>query len=221
MPLPATRSFCLKPFLESLLVILLIPCLASCLETDTITGSLMIEDPDTIVSSGKVYRLGFFSPGNTTNRYMGIWNDVSQTSIVWVANRDKPLVNDSSGTITVSEDGNLVLMSQQKEILWSSTVTNSSRNTSAQLLDSGNLVLRDNSNGRLVWESFRHPGDAFLPTMKVTDNVNTGERAVITSWRTLDPDFGSFTAGLQALSIPQVFIWNGSRPHWRSGRGMV
>ncbi|KAL0398688.1 UNVERIFIED_CONTAM: G-type lectin S-receptor-like serine/threonine-protein kinase [Sesamum radiatum] len=193
MPLPATRSFCLKPFLESLLVILLIPCLASCLETDTITGSLMIEDPDTIVSSGK-------------------------TSIVWVANRDKPLVNDSSGTITVSEDGNLVLMSQQKEILWSSTVTNSSRNTSAQLLDSGNLVLRDNSNGRLVWESFRHPGDAFLPTMKVTDNVNTGERAVITSWRTLeDPDFGSFTAGLQALSIPQVFIWNGSRPHWRSG----
>ncbi|KAL0363292.1 UNVERIFIED_CONTAM: G-type lectin S-receptor-like serine/threonine-protein kinase [Sesamum calycinum] len=218
MPFPATRNFCLKPFLESLLVILLIPCLVSCLETDTITGSLIIEDPDTIVSSGKVYRLGFFSPGNTTNRYMGIWNDVSQTSIVWVANRDKPLINDSSGTITVSEDGNLVLMSQQKEILWSSNVTNSSRNTSAQLLDSGNLVLRDNTNGRLLWESFRHPGDAFLPTMKVTDNVNTGERAVITSWRTLEnPDFGSFTAGLQALSIPQIFIWNGSRPHWRSG----
>lgn len=218
MALPATRNFCLKPFLESLLVILLIPCLGSCLETDTITGSLIIEDPDTIVSSGKVYRLGFFSPGNTTNRYMGIWNDVSQTSIVWVANRDKPLVNDSSGTITVSADGNLVLMSQQKEILWSSNVTNSSRNTSAQLLDSGNLVLRDNSNGRLLWESFRHPGDAFLPTMKITDNVNTGERAVITSWRTLeDPDFGSFTAGLQALTIPQIFIWNGSRPHWRSG----
>ncbi|KAK4399030.1 G-type lectin S-receptor-like serine/threonine-protein kinase [Sesamum angolense] len=218
MPFPATRNFCLKPFLESLLVILLIPYLVSCLETDTITGSLIIEDPDTIVSSGKVYRLGFFSPGNTTNRYMGIWNDVSQTSIVWVANRDKPLINDSSGTITVSEDGNLVLMSQQKEILWSSNVTNSSRNTSAQLLDSGNLVLRDNTNGRLLWESFRHPGDAFLPTMKVTDNVNTGERAVITSWRTLeDPDFGSFTAGLQALSIPQIFIWNGSRPHWRSG----
>ncbi|KAL2244862.1 UNVERIFIED_CONTAM: G-type lectin S-receptor-like serine/threonine-protein kinase [Sesamum indicum] len=114
--------------------------------------------------------------------------------------------------------GNLVLMSQQKEILWSSHVTNSSRNTSAQLLDSGNLVLRDNSNGRLLWESFRHPGDDFLPTMKITDNVNTGERAVITSWRTLeDPDFGSFTAGPQALSIPQIFIWNGSRPHWRSG----
>ncbi|KAL0353178.1 UNVERIFIED_CONTAM: G-type lectin S-receptor-like serine/threonine-protein kinase [Sesamum angustifolium] len=218
MPFTPTRNFCLKPFLESLLVILLIPCLVSCLETDTITGSLIIEDPDTIVSSGKVYRVGFFSPGNTTNRYMGIWNDVSQTSIVWVANRDKPLINDSSGTITVSEDGNLVLMSQQKEILWSSNVTNSSRNTSAQLLDSGNLVLRDNTNGRLLWESFRHPGDAFLPTMKVTDNVNTGERAVITSWRTLeDPDFGSFTAGLQALSIPQIFIWNGSRPHWRSG----
>ncbi|KAK4439263.1 G-type lectin S-receptor-like serine/threonine-protein kinase [Sesamum alatum] len=218
MPLPATRNFCLKPFLESLLVIFLIPSLGSCLETDTITGSLIIEDPDTIVSSRMVYRLGFFSPGNTTNRYMGIWNDVSQTSIVWVANRDKPLVNDSSGIITVSEDGNLVLMNQLKEILWSSNLTNSSRNTSAQLLDSGNLVMRDNSNGRLLWESFKHATDVFLPTMKVTDNVNTGERATITSWRTLeDPDFGSFTAGLQALSIPQIFIWNGSQPHWRSG----
>ncbi|KAI3456368.1 hypothetical protein Pfo_013031 [Paulownia fortunei] len=218
MPFSPTRNFytSVKPFLESLLVILLISCLGSCKETDNITRSLIIEDPDTIVSSGKIYRLGFFSPVNTTNRYMGIWNNVSQTSIVWVANRDKPLINDSAGAITVSEDGNLVLMSPEKEILWSSNVT--SKNTSAQLLDSGNLVLRDNSNGRVLWESFRHPGDAFLPTLKLTDNINTREKVLLTSWRTLaDPDFGNFTAGLQALSIPQMFIWNGSRPHWRSG----
>ncbi|KAK6149826.1 hypothetical protein DH2020_017351 [Rehmannia glutinosa] len=215
-----TRNFYTSPkqFLKHLVVILSISCLGSCIETDTITKGLVIEDPETIVSSGKIYRLGFFSPANTTNRYIGIWNNVSDTSIVWVANRDKPLVNNSIGAITVSEDGNIVLMNPEKEIIWSSNVSNSSRNTSAQLLDTGNLVLRDNSNGRVIWESFRHPADAFVPTMKITDNINTGEKVTLTSWRTLEnPDFGDFSAGLQALSIPQVFIWNGSRPHWRSG----
>ncbi|KAL7130174.1 hypothetical protein ABFS83_13G115800 [Erythranthe nasuta] len=207
-----------KHVLESLVLILLISHLGSCLETDAISRTLIVEDPETIVSNGKVYRLGFFSPPNTTNRYMGIWNNVSETSIVWVANRDKPLVNDSPGAITLSEDGNLVLITSGKEIVWSSNVSNSSKNTSAQLLDTGNLVLRDNSSGRLLWESFRHPGDAFLPTLKITDNINTGEKVVLASWKTLEnPDFGNFTAGLQALSIPQVFIWNMGRPHWRSG----
>ncbi|XP_051125766.1 G-type lectin S-receptor-like serine/threonine-protein kinase At1g11300 [Andrographis paniculata] len=208
----------LKLFLESLLVTLLISCLGSCLETDTITSSLVVEDPDSIVSSGKVYRLGFFSPVNSTSRYVGIWNNVSDISIIWVANRDKPLRGDTKGAITVSEDGNLVLMGPKKEILWSSNVTNSSRNSSVQLLDSGNLVLRDSSNGSVLWESFAHPADVFVPTLKLTDNIYTGKRIVLTSWKTLeDPSFGNYTAGLQAASIPQIFIWNNGRPHWRSG----
>ncbi|KAL3820630.1 hypothetical protein ACJIZ3_006535 [Penstemon smallii] len=207
-----------SPFLESLLVFLCILNLGFCIETDTITRSLVIKDPDSIVSNGRIYRLGFFSPENSSNRYFGIWNNVSETSIIWVANRNKPLVNDSSGTITMSEDGNVVLMNRENVVLWSSNVTNSSRNTSAQLQDSGNLVLRDNANGRVIWQSFRHPGNAFVPTMKITNNINTGVKVMLTSWKTLtDPDFGTFSAGIEALSIPQVFIWNGTRPHWRSG----
>ncbi|XP_057764755.1 G-type lectin S-receptor-like serine/threonine-protein kinase At1g11300 isoform X2 [Salvia miltiorrhiza] len=205
-------------FLELFLVILFIPIPGSCKGADSITPSVVIEDPETIVSTGEIYRLGFFSPQNSSNRYMGIWNNVSKESVVWVANRDKPLLNDSSGAITISEDGNLVLMASNKHILWSSNVRNLSQNTSVQLLDSGNLVLRDNSNGRVAWESFRHPADAFLPTLQITDNNRTGEKVVLTSWRTLEnPDYGDFSAGIQASAIPQVFIWNGSRPHWRSG----
>lgn len=206
-------------FLEFFLLTLLVSCPGWCMETDTITTRVVIQDPETIVSSGKIYRLGFFSPVNSSHRYMGIWNTVSQESLVWVANRDKPLTHHSPGVITISEDGNLVLMTSNAEILWSSNVTNLSNNhTSVHLLDSGNLVLRDNSNGTLLWESFRHPADAFVPTMKITDNVQTGEKVVLTSWKTLDnPDYGDFIAGLEASSIPQIFIWNGSRPHWRSG----
>ncbi|KAM7519012.1 hypothetical protein LguiB_017974 [Lonicera macranthoides] len=40
-------------------------------------------------------------------------------------------------------------------------------NSSAQLLDSGNIVLRDNSNGRTIWESFEHASDSFLRRMRI------------------------------------------------------
>ncbi|XP_059668745.1 G-type lectin S-receptor-like serine/threonine-protein kinase At1g11330 [Cornus florida] len=81
-----------------------------CNAIDTITSTQPVNDPETIVSSGATYKLGFFSPDNYTNRYVGIWyNEISVKTVVWVANRDKPL-NDSSTTLIISEDGNLVEM---------------------------------------------------------------------------------------------------------------
>ena len=73
-----------------------------------------------MISNGSVFKLGFFSSVNSTNHYLGIWyNNISAFTVVWVANRQKPL-NDSSGLLTISEDGNLVVLNGQKEILWSS-----------------------------------------------------------------------------------------------------
>ena len=110
---------------------------------DTIGSSQFIKDKDSdyMISNGSVFKLGFFSPANSTNRYLGIWyTNISAFTVVWVANRQKPL-NNSSGVLTISEDGNLVVLDGQKEILWSSNVNNSVANSSAQLLDLGNLVL--------------------------------------------------------------------------------
>ncbi|CAI9756532.1 unnamed protein product [Fraxinus pennsylvanica] len=108
-------------------------------------------------------------------------------------------------------------MNGESEIVWSSNVTTSSVNASAQLLNTGNLVLRDLS-GRPLWESFGHPSNNFLPTLRIVDNINTGNKVVVSSWKTpTDPEVGNFTAGLQALNIPQIYTWNGNRPHWRSG----
>jgi hypothetical protein len=116
-------------------------CLESGFAIDTLTSSQSIKDPNYIISNGSAFKLGFFSPVNSTNRYLGIWyNNISMFTVVWVANREKPL-KDSSGDLTISEDGNLVVLDGQKDILWSSNVTNSTVNSSAQLLDSGNLVL--------------------------------------------------------------------------------
>ncbi|KAL2473356.1 G-type lectin S-receptor-like serine/threonine-protein kinase [Forsythia ovata] len=210
------NEFC---YIRTVIVILLyLSSSGVCLETDTLTSNIVLKDSDTIVSQGKVFTLGFFSPNGTTRRYMGIWYYVSNVSVMWVANRDRPL-NDSSGTIKISSNGNIVLVNGINETVWSTNATTSPRNTSAQLTDNGNLILRDQSNNVSLWESHNHPTNSFLPTMRLSHNVNTGDKVMLNSWRTpQDPNFGNHTVGLHvAIGIPQLFSWNQGRPFWRSG----
>ncbi|KAK6232559.1 hypothetical protein SCA6_002632 [Theobroma cacao] len=134
---------------------------------DTTTSSKSIKDPEAITSSNGAFRLGFFSIVNSTSSCVGVWYSIGrpENSVIWVANRGKPL-KDNSGVVMISEDGNLDLKGQ-KEILWSSNVKNRAANVSAQVLDSGKLVLQDNStDGVNLWESFQQPSNAFVPTMR-------------------------------------------------------
>ncbi|PIN01122.1 Serine/threonine protein kinase [Handroanthus impetiginosus] len=194
-----------------------VPLMGFSITTDTISSNSFLKDPEAIVSSGNVFKLGFFTPENTTNRYLGIFYTFSEKTIVWVANRDKPL-KDSSNTVTISKDGNLVLIDGRNQTVWSINAKTSHANTILQIQDNGNLVLCDNATGSIIWESFSHPTDTFLLTMKVFDNLTTGEKTLASSWKNgFDTAVGSFTAGLEALNIPQFFIWKNHHPYWRSG----
>ncbi|CAI9090994.1 OLC1v1025904C1 [Oldenlandia corymbosa var. corymbosa] len=187
-----------------------------CRAADTILMSQPIKDPEEILSSGHTFKLGFFSPENGSgNRYVGVMMNVPSQTVIWVANRDRPL-KDSSGLMTVSEDGNLVVMNGQKEILWSSNVPFPVANSSAQLLDNGDLVLRENSSGRILWESFQVPADSWVEDMRLGGSSN--DNIKLTSWRSpSDPSIGNFSFGMDPLRMPEFFIWNGSKPYWRSG----
>jgi len=115
---------------------------------NTITSSQLIKDSKTISSNDDAFKLGFFSPMNTTNRYVGIWY-LNQSNIIWVANGDKPL-QDSSGVITIADDNtNLVVLDGQKHVIWSSNVPNfvSNFNVTAHLQNTGNLVLQEDTTG--------------------------------------------------------------------------
>ena len=125
-----------------LLSILFCFCLNLGFAIDIIRSSQSLKDPEYIISNGSTFRLGFFSPVNSTNPYLGIWyNNISVFTVIWVVNRQKAL-KDSSGVLTISKYGNLVVLNGQEEILWSSNVSNSLTNSSATLLDSGNLLLQ-------------------------------------------------------------------------------
>uniref|UniRef100_A0A6N2KFU8 non-specific serine/threonine protein kinase n=1 Tax=Salix viminalis TaxID=40686 RepID=A0A6N2KFU8_SALVM len=185
---------------------------------ESINNVTFIRDNETIVSSGNKFKLGFFSPVNSTNRYVAIWySNISITTPVWVANRNKPL-NDSSGIMKISEDGNLVVLNGQKEVVWSSNVSIGINNSRAQLMDSGNLVLGGSENGNSLWESFQEPSNTYIPKMRLAANLRTGKKTLLRSWKSVsDPSIGSFSAGIDPSGIPQFLIWNGSRPIWRSG----
>jgi len=119
----------------------------------TITSSDFIKDSKTIRSNDDAFKLGFFSPVNTTNRYVGIWY-LNQSNIIWVANRENPL-QDSSGVITISDDNtNLVVLKGQKHVIWSSNVSSnlasSNSNVTAQLQNTGNLLLEDTTGIRNI-----------------------------------------------------------------------
>jgi hypothetical protein len=201
-----------------LLVLLSCCCLQFGSATDTITAAKFINDSATINSNSGDFKLGFFSPPNSTDRYVGIWYvEISVFTVVWVANRNNPLKN-SSGILTISEDGNLVVLDGQNKVLWSSNLTNYVVNSSAQLLDSGNLVLQGNTTGTFLWESFQHPSNTFIEKMKISTDVKTGKKVQLRSWKSpSDPSIGNFSAGIDVRNLPELFIWNDSRLYWRSG----
>ncbi|KAG5551168.1 hypothetical protein RHGRI_009559 [Rhododendron griersonianum] len=65
----------------------------------------------------------------------------------------------------IAADGNLVIVVGRVSYMLSNI--SSSGNTSATLLDSGNLVLNDRRSGDILWQSFDYPTDTLLPGMKV------------------------------------------------------
>ncbi|KAK1421239.1 hypothetical protein QVD17_23424 [Tagetes erecta] len=199
-----------------LLISIFITCAAA---VDTITLNQIIKDNgDTIVSPAGNFKLGFFSPGSSKNRYVGIWYDkISTLTVVWVANREAPL-NDTTGELSVSRGG-LQLRNGNNTVMWS---TNSSGSFSlvAQLLDTGNLVLRD--RGILIWQSFDHPGDTLLPGMRI--GIVSGKDIHLTSWKSVnDPSAGPYALRVDPNGYPQLFMtedaissarfgpWNGVR----------
>ncbi|KAH6795130.1 S-locus lectin protein kinase family protein [Perilla frutescens var. hirtella] len=183
---------------------------------DAIRANESLSDGEALISNGNRFKLSFFSPPNSSRRYVGIMYNLPVMTVVWVANRDKPL-NDSTGTFQISSDGNLVILDGRQKIVWLTKLSASVADASALLLNTGNLVLKDNSSNT-YWESFNHASDSWLEQMKISTNLNRNEKNVLTSWRSPDdPTPGSFTLSIEPLDVPQSFIWKDGYPYARSG----
>ncbi|KAJ7959815.1 S-receptor-like serine/threonine-protein kinase [Quillaja saponaria] len=190
---------------------------------DTITSSQNLTDGNTktLISKNGSFELGFFSPGKSSNRYVGIWyKNIPVQTIVWVANRQKP-IKDLSGLLLINSSTGNLLLSQNKTIVWAATLKRKAQNPVLQLLDSGNLVLReanDENSENFLWESFDYPSDTLLPGMKLGKDLRTGLDRRLTAWKNEnDPSPGNLTWAMQVDSYPEPVMWLGSRKVYRNG----
>lgn len=221
------------PLLHLLVPILKLTFLVSLLGTrptsaaSSISANQSLSGDQTLASSPSgTFVLGFFSPTTSEPRkfYVGIWYgkvSQSQKTVVWVANRETPVSDPSASELRIADDGNLVLLNRSNSLVWSTNVASiRSNSTVAELLDGGNLVLRDGSNSsRVFWQSIDNPTDHWLPGGKLGLNKVTGQNQRLTSWKNSeDPAPGIFSLEINPDGASEYLIqWNQSRVFWRSG----
>nr|CAB3457788.1 unnamed protein product [Digitaria exilis] len=212
--------------LAVLLLLLLWPLCAS--SDDRLVLGKALSPGTPLVSDGGAFALGFFSPPNSSSSslYLGIWyNNIPKLTVVWVADQAAPITTPSA-TLALTTASNLVLSDAAGRVLWTTNVTatvvdasNSSSSSSspmAVLQNTGNLVVRS-PNGTALWQSFEHPGDAYLPNMKIGIVYRTHYGVRLVSWKgPVDPSPGPFTFGADPVRPLELVIWNGTRVHWRN-----
>ena len=203
-----------------LYILLLCSCRVDyCYATDTLKqGEWITDNGTTLVSSEGTFELGFFTPirSSTHKRFIGIWyHKLDEQIVVWVANRDNPVLDGSIGIFGIAENGSLIISeTSRKEHYWSTSPDFSSTNQTVKLMDSGNLVLSDDDQlGTSLWESFQYPTDTFLPGMKMDENLK------LISWTSDgDPRSGQFTFKQDQEGESRYDISKKPRPlvYWRS-----
>ena len=187
--------------------------------TPTLFPNQTIIDGQSLISTNKTYELGFFSPEGSNNRYVGIWyHNLPVQTVVWVANREWPLL-DSSGFVTFDSRGNLIILDNIGSSIVVASNTGTTTLTTATLLDSGNLVLREwtnQGNGTVLWQSFDNPTDTFLAGMKL--GLDGKKNRLLISWTSpQDPSPGEFSMGLDPNGTKQFMMWRRGKAYWTSG----
>uniref|UniRef100_A0A0D9V8T6 non-specific serine/threonine protein kinase n=1 Tax=Leersia perrieri TaxID=77586 RepID=A0A0D9V8T6_9ORYZ len=195
---------------------------------DTLTASQPLSGDQKLISQDGKFALGFFQPaaGESSSRwYIGIWyNKIPVQTVVWVANRDKPITDPYSSSLTILNDGNIALLVDHSgSPVWSTNIANNTIAGSpvAVLLDSGNLVVRHESNtSEVLWESFGDFTDTWLPgNNRLSRNKKTGVIKRMISWKDHgDPAPGMFSNQLDPSGAPQyILLWNSTSIYWASG----
>ncbi|KAM0952364.1 putative S-locus glycoprotein [Dioscorea sansibarensis] len=188
---------------------------------DTVTPNNPLPDNETLISSDGTFSLGFFRPSSSSsNLYLGLWyGKITPKTIVWVANRKDPVIN-STAVLSISSNGSLLITNQDSTVIWSSGVKEVT-NPVAQLLDTGNLVVRsddDHNDQSYAWQGFDHPTDTLIAGMKLGVDFTKGLNRTLTAWTSsTDPSPSQYYVMMDIRGSPELVVGEGSNKMWRSG----
>ncbi|EHA8589192.1 hypothetical protein COCNU_scaffold008462G000040 [Cocos nucifera] len=122
-------------------------CISPSIGGDTLTPTQSLTDGQELISAGERFVLGFFSPIQTNNRYIGIWYKISPSTVVWVANRQHP-ISEHNSRLSITANGTLIITNQNSKTIRSSS-SSGLANLVARLLDDGNFFVKE-ANARAV-----------------------------------------------------------------------
>ncbi|XP_022893868.1 G-type lectin S-receptor-like serine/threonine-protein kinase At2g19130 [Olea europaea var. sylvestris] len=161
---------------------------------DSVTANQPLSGSQTIVSSGNIFELGFFTRGTSSSYYIGIWyKNVTPMTIVWVGNRETPISDMNSVEFKIL-DGNLMLMDESQISIWSTNVNLTTSNSLVATLDT------------------------LLPGSSLAYDKRTRTKKVLTSWKNSeDPAPGLFSFELDPNGSQVIIRWNRAEWYWTSG----
>uniref|UniRef100_A0A6N2K8N6 Receptor-like serine/threonine-protein kinase n=1 Tax=Salix viminalis TaxID=40686 RepID=A0A6N2K8N6_SALVM len=196
-------------------------CASHALAADTLyQGGDALNSSNTLVSKNGLFTLGFTSIGSAESSasYLGIWYNSDSSHPFWLANRDKPIA-DNSGVLALDGSGNMKLTYSGGDLVHFYSSPSSPTNLTAVLEDSGNFVLKDanSRSDRILWQSFDDPTDTFLPGMKLGISNATNQTWSLTSWTSeLVPAPGAFTLEWER-DTHELVIKRRTQTYWTSG----
>ena len=97
-----------------LLIIIMSSLWGSSAALDTLKQGDVLNSSQYLVSAKQRFTLGFFSPtyyGDKKNSYLGIWYTNYTENKVWIANRNRPISDDSRAFLTLDHLGKLMINS--------------------------------------------------------------------------------------------------------------
>ncbi|XP_055960598.1 G-type lectin S-receptor-like serine/threonine-protein kinase At4g27290 [Mercurialis annua] len=113
--------------------------------------------------------------------------------------------------LSLNQRGSLILLNQENLTIWSANTSRAVQNPVAQLLDSGNFVIRDEKDinpENYLWQSFHHPVKTFLPGMKI-GRLAGGVEVYTTSWKSIaDPSQVDVTFQPDSSGLLMVLVKN-------------
>lgn len=156
---------------------------SSLLPGDTVNKSF-------VISQSGAFAFGFYSI-NPNSYGVGIWyNKLRGRQVVWMpttTTSGSPLVGvtvDSNATLQLTGSGDLNLRDKYGSLLWTTNTT--ARSVSlAEILDTGNFVLRNNgsaSPANIVWSTFDNPADTLLPAQTLTVNASLNSAGTLSRY---------------------------------------
>ncbi|VAH53666.1 unnamed protein product [Triticum turgidum subsp. durum] len=198
-----------------------------CKPDDQLTQGKPLTDRDILISENRVFALGFFSPTSSNKSfYLGIWYHSlpGPQTVVWIANRDDPIINPSSMMLKVTNNSRMVLSNSEGRDIWmaANNITTEAVGAYAVLLNSGNFILRS-SDDQDIWLSFDNPTDTVLPSMRFVVSYKAQVIARLVAWKGPDdPSSGDFSCSgdprspdLQLVTLNKarvycrIIVWDG------------